>query len=184
MASTEDLFVEANVDPPPAIDAETLAAYLHQHAKTAAQRAAALEAKLRAEEAAEAAAIAETALLQAELAQYNGWLNQEIEGGAAYCISKAVHDERELRKDMEIEVVNLRGRLSGLSKDLQDLTRQSRTETVEQQQVRAADEALSALEKLRRINEQANAAMNSDHQDHHSLLPHSTATAATGGTGR
>ena len=44
---------EASIDPPPAVDAQTLSAYLYQHAETARQRSAALEAKLRAEEAAE-----------------------------------------------------------------------------------------------------------------------------------
>ena len=45
---------EASIDPPPAVEAQTLSAYLYQHAETARQRSAALEAKLRAEQAAEA----------------------------------------------------------------------------------------------------------------------------------
>ena len=48
-----DIDKEASIDPAPSIDAETLAAYLYKHAETARQRHVALEAKLRAEEAAE-----------------------------------------------------------------------------------------------------------------------------------
>ena len=144
------------MDPAPSIDAETVAVYLHQHAKTAAQRTAVLVARLRAEEAAEAAAIAETEIIQAELEQYNGWMEERLEGGANYIMSKQLHEERNRRSSLADVVADLRGRLVGLSGDLQVLVGESQ-ETLEQRQVRAADEALSALERLQRINEAATA---------------------------
>lgn len=145
---------EAFIDPPPAVDAETLAAYLHQHARTAAQRTAALEAKLHAEEAAEAAAHAETDMLRAELQQYRGWINEEIEGGHAFRLSKSLHEERERRGEIEQQVASLKTKFSLLAGELKEMMRKITAETPEQHQIRAADEALSALEKLKRISEQ------------------------------
>ena len=175
---------EASIDPPPAVDAQTLSAYLYQHAETARQRSAALEAKLRAEEAAEVrghrynfpptlahrplsfshhcafaavqfVARAETEALQAELKQYNGWINEEIEGGYAFRLSKNLHDERERRAGLEREVAVLRRHLVDMSSELKEMVRMAASETAEQQQVRVADEALSSLEKLRMISEAA-----------------------------
>jgi hypothetical protein len=143
---------EASIDPPPPFSAETLAAYLYQHAETARQRRAALEAKLATEEAEEALVRAETDALRAELHQYNGWLAEELEGGYAFRLSKELHETRERRAGLEEEVALLKSHLSDLSGQVQELVRQAAGETMEQQQTRAATEALSALERLRRIS--------------------------------
>ena len=141
--------------PLPAVDAETLAAHLHQHAEVARQRSAAIQAALSAEEAAEARAREETEALRAELRQYHGWINKELEGGHAFRLSKALHDERERKSNCEREVAALREHFASLSAQLQVLVSQARGETAEQRQVRAADEALSSLERLRRISDNA-----------------------------
>ena len=98
---------------------------------------------------------AETEALQAELKQYNGWINEEIEGGHAFRLSKNLHDERERRAGLEREVAVLRRHLTDMSSELKEMARQAASETAEQQQVRVADEALSSLEKLRMISEAA-----------------------------
>ena len=146
------IFAEAQCDPPPAIDAEALAQHLFLHAESARQRTAALEARLHAEEAAEALARAESDALRAELRQYKGWIDEEIEGGTAYRLSKLVNDERERRANLESAVTTLRGHLAGLSEQLKVAGEAAKGETLEQQQARTADEALSALERLRRIS--------------------------------
>ena len=48
--------------------------------------------------------------------------------------------------------MKLRGHLAGLATQLQAVAREAAGETVEQQQARAANEALSALERLRKIS--------------------------------
>ena len=48
-------------------------------------------------------------------------------------------------------MTTLRGHLAGLSEQLKVAGEAAKGETLEQQQARTADEALSALERLRRI---------------------------------
>ena len=143
------------IDPPPPVDAESLAAYLYQHAESARQRNAALEARLRHEEAAEALAKAETEALRAELQQYQDWLAEEIEGGVGFRLSKQLHEERDQTGSLERDVLNLKGHLARLSERMVELRRVVTQETPEQQQTTAAEAALSALERLQRISEGA-----------------------------
>lgn len=157
-AAALSIDVEASIDPPPPFDVESLAAYLYRHAETARQRRAALEAQLATEDAAEGLVLAETEALRAELQQYHGWLAEEVEGGYPYRLSKELHEERQQRVGLEEEVASLKAHLSGLAAQVQELARQARGETVEQQQARAANEALTALERLRRISAGAVAA--------------------------
>jgi hypothetical protein len=137
------------------VDAETLAAYLYRHAETARQRHAALVTKLRTEEAAEAAIAAETAALQAELEQYRGWISETREGGSAYRLSKALVEERERRCALEKELGALRSRLSELYGQLQHAVKAAKSETPQQTQARAADEALVHLTRLRQLSQTA-----------------------------
>ena len=145
--------LDASIDPPPSIDAETLAAYLYMHAETARQKSAVLDAKMRHEEAAEALALAETEALRAELAQYHGWLAKEVEGGEGFRLSVRLSEERKKRAALEEDVVKLRIQLGGIMGKVKQLDVHG--ETPEQQQVTGADAALGSLERLRRLSEQA-----------------------------
>ena len=156
--SVGSICLAAHTDPPPNFDAETIAQILYQHAETARQRHAAVEARLMAEEAAEAAAQAETSALQAEIKQYRGWISEELDGGAAYRLSKSLHDERDRRSALEEQVRVLRGNLTSVAGTLKDLVQDAKNDPPAVVQARAADAALSALEKLRAVSEAAAAA--------------------------
>ena len=130
--------------------AETLAAHLFTHAAAVRDRHAQLEADIVSEEAATTAVRGETAALQAELEQYEGWLSGELEGGAAYRMSKELHDEHEKRTSAEAEVTALRTKLATMSTHLQALVQQSRN-LPQTQQARAADDALAHLALLRDV---------------------------------
>ena len=142
------IFAEARVDPAPTTDAEALAAHLFNHAEVLRQRSAALTARLEAEEAAEAAVRAESAALQAEIRQYRGWITEEIEGGANYRLSKALHEERDRRTMLEEEVRRLKVHLTGLGGQLKDFVRQATLETPQAVQYRAADEVCACSEPI------------------------------------
>jgi len=130
--------------------AETLAAHLLTHAAAVRDHHAQLEAAIVAEETAAAKARGETEALQAELEQYHGWISGEREGGSAYRMSKALHDEQERRASVEAEVAALHGKLGTMSERLQALVQMSR-DSPQAQQARAADEALSHLALLRQV---------------------------------
>ena len=143
--------VAALPTPLPLVDAEHLAAHLYLHAEAARQRHHAIQSKLDAELAREAAARKESQSLLAEFAQYQGWINEDIEGGGAYRLSKDLVEERERRAALEKEVSSLKGRLSELSGTLQDLVRQAKMPTPAATQAKAADDALSNLKKLKAL---------------------------------
>lgn len=97
----------------------------------------------------------EAATLRAEIEQYHGWIAEEIEGGAAYRLGKALVEERERRTALEGEVASLHARLASMSDVLQALVARARREPPLVTQARAADGALSALERLRQLTEPA-----------------------------
>ena len=134
-------------------EVETLSATLHQHAVAVRERHAAIERLIEDERAAEEASQAESTVLQAEIAQYRGWISEEIEGGGAYRLNKALADERERRSALENEVAMLKQRLSGASAQLKSLVHQATT-TPQVQQARAAEEALQHLSKMRQLGAQ------------------------------
>ena len=59
-------------------------------------------------------------------------------------------------------MASVKARLKSLSGNLKELARQESAETIEQQQIRAADEALSAIQRLRQLSEQ-DAQADADH---------------------
>ena len=136
----EAIFEEARIDPPPSIAAETIAALLYRHAETSRQRSAAIQARLEAEEAAEAAVRAESRALEAEVGQYRGWISEELEGGAAYRLSKGVHDERDRCAALEEQVRALKHHLADMAAELRLLVQQAEQDPAEVVQHRAADE--------------------------------------------
>ena len=87
-----------------------------------------------------------------------GWIGEEIEGGSAYRLSKSLIEERELRSSLESEVKGLREALGTMANQVQVLVQRAAGETPEQQAVRAADEALGSLARLREISNASAAA--------------------------
>ena len=139
-SAIETIFEEARIDPPPSTAAETIAALLYRHAETARQRSAAIQARLEAEEAAEAAVRAESRALEAEVSQYRGWISEELEGGAAYRLSKNLHDERDRCVALEEQVRGLKLHLAEMATELRALVQHAEQEPAEVVQQRAAHE--------------------------------------------
>ena len=136
-SAIETIFEEARIDPPPSPAAETIAALLYRHAETARQRSAAIQARLEAEEAAEAAVRAESRALEAEVSQYRGWISEELEGGAAYRLSKNLHDERDRCVALEEQVRGLKLHLAEMATELRALVQHAEQEPAEVVQQRA-----------------------------------------------
>ena len=131
-------------------ETETLAATLYQHALAIRQRHSGFEALIEQEHAAQETAEAESAVLRAEIAQYPGWIDESLDGGAAYRLSKALADERERRMMLENEVATLRERLASASSQLKSLMHHATT-MPQQQQARAAEDALTYLSRVREL---------------------------------
>ena len=142
----------AHVEPAPNLDAETIAHYMYLYTESARRRHAEMEARLLAEEVAETAAQAETMSLQAEIKQYRGWISEELDGGGAYRLSKSLVDERDRRSALEEQVKVLRGNLFSVAGTLKHLVQRAGEDPPAVVQARAADAALSALERLRAVS--------------------------------
>ena len=167
-----DSFVEQPVADghPVVVDAETLAAYLYRHAEVARRRHNDIQSKLDDEVAAEGALRKESQTLLAEFAQYQGWINEDIEGGSTYRLSKDLVEERERRDTLESEISVLRSTLSQLSGTLQELVKQAKMETPAATQARAANEALNNLARLKALcAPPPTGAVDAENQDHQGL---------------
>ena len=144
--SVAAIFEAAHIDPAPSsYDAETLATLLYRHAETARQRHAAVQACIATEKAAEEAARAESGVLAAEIQQYRSWIAEERQGGGAYRLSKALHEERDRRAALEEQVRSLKSSLSKQSELVKGLVRQATSEQPAARQARVADEVCAAL---------------------------------------
>ncbi len=134
------------------VSVETLAAHLHRHASAQAAAHAAIEREIDAEHAARRDAEAAADALRSELAQYHGWLHDEQqEGGAAYRMSKAVHEEMDRRVLLEEEVAALRVRLHAISGSLQRLSEQAAAAPPDAVLHSSAGDALRHLKLLARL---------------------------------
>jgi hypothetical protein len=133
-------------------EAETLAAHLLRHACAARDRHAELEGLIADEEVITRRADVEASAIRAEINQFHGWLSGELEGGAAYRMSKAIQDERERRAMLEGELHLLRTRLTEASASLGRL-QELHNNNPSAQQFRAAEGALKQLQRLHALSE-------------------------------
>ena len=96
---------------------------------------------------------AETDALRAERRQYGGWISGEVEGGEAFRVSMALHVERAKHRGLEEQIRDVRNQLTDISAHVRQLVEEANGETPNQRKMRLADEAMSALERLKQVSE-------------------------------